>query len=259
MLRNLSLFHIALVVLCSASFVCAQPQPERQRFTLEGQIVGLQGSLLQVKGSDGTPWLLKVEVKPEDMQLSGTAEKGWIAPGMFVSFTGKFDGRGNSQEPVAEVTVFTPREGTPLGVTEEATIDGGSLFGADTAKPKKKGADEISTYLVNGRVAGVARDGKLNVVAGGTRISVELAENAVVKVEVSDPRLIRPGDSIEAGGWYYQRGKGVINGKLLVQAQPFKAPEDPKKARIRAREEAERARKADKQDAPEPAADKTPQ
>ncbi|EAQ82505.1 hypothetical protein [Blastopirellula marina] len=249
-------FLTTVILLCASSVALAQPKPERQNFTIKGQIVGMQGAIMQVKADDGTPWLLKVEVKPEDMQLSGAAEPGWIAPGMFVSFTGKFDGRGNSQEPVSEVTVFTPREGTPLGVTEEESLDGiSSLFGGDdgSSKPKRKAADEITTYLVNGRVAGVARDGKLNVVAGGTRVSVELAEDAAVKVSVSDPRLIRPGDKLEAGGWYYQKGQGIISGKLLIEAQPFAAPEDPKKARIRAREEAERARKGEMPKA-EPAA-----
>ncbi|MCC9607582.1 hypothetical protein LOC68_12020 [Blastopirellula sp. JC732] len=246
MLRTVPFLTVALF-LCASSVLLAQNK-ERQKFTIKGEIVGMQGNVLQAKASDGAQWLLKVEVKPEDMQLSGTAEKGWLAPGMFVSFTGKFDGRGNSQEPIAEVTVFTPREGTPLGVTEEASLGGvGNLFGGDGgeegSKPRKKAADEISTYSVNGRVSGVSRDGKLNVVAGGTRLTIELADETEVKVVVSDPRLIRPGDKFEADGWYYQKGQGIVSGKFMVEAQPFTAPEDPKQARIRAREEAERGRR----------------
>ncbi|TWT33237.1 hypothetical protein [Blastopirellula retiformator] len=258
MLRTIPWLTVALLLSVSSA-VLAQNK-ERQKFTLQGEIVGMRGPLLQAKAADGTPWLLKVEIKPEDMQLTGTAEKGWVAPGMFVSFTGKFDGRGNSQEPIAEMTVFTPREGTPLGVTEEASLGGlGNLFGGGDdggSKPRKKAADEISTYLVNGRVAGVSRDGKLNVIAGGTRLTVELAEEAEVKVSVSDPRLIRPGDKFEADGWYYQKGQGIVSGKFLVEAQPFTAPEDPKMARIRAREEAERARRGEmKKDEGAPAAE----
>lgn len=254
-MRRTSALLTVLLALSASSVLLAQGANQREKFTLKGDIVAIQGPLLQAKAADGTAWLLKVEMKPQDMELTGTAEPGWIAPGMFVTFTGKFDGRGNSQEPISEVTVFTPREGTPLGVTEEESLGGlGNLFGGGgeegNAKPKKKAADEITTYSVNGRVSGVSRDGKLSVVAGSARMTVELAEDAAVKVVVSDPRLIRPGDKFEADGWYYQKGQGVISGKFMVEAQPFTAPEDPKKARMRAREEAEKARRGEEPAAP---------
>ncbi|PQO41349.1 hypothetical protein [Blastopirellula marina] len=253
-MRRTSTFLTVLLTLSATSVLLAQGAKQREKFTLKGDIVAIQGPLMQAKAADGTQWLLKMEIKPQDMELTGTAEPGWVAAGMFVTFTGKFDGRGNSQEPITEVTVFTPREGTPLGVTEEESLGGlGNLFGGggeDSPKPRKKAADEISTYSVNGRVSGVSRDGKLSVIAGSTRMTVELAEDAEVKVVVSDPRLIRPGDKFEADGWYYQKGQGVISGKFMVEAQPFTAPEDPKKARMRAREEAERARRGEEPAAP---------
>ncbi|PHS15247.1 MAG: hypothetical protein COA78_05270 [Blastopirellula sp.] len=179
---------------------------------------------MQIQLKDPQPWVFQIKVNAKDMQVNGTAEAGWIQPGMYVSFTGVFDDKGISQAPVASVTVFTPSPSIVLGVTkEEAAPD--FINGASEEAPAS------SKFAVLGRVTGKSRDGKLTVAAGSTKVAIELTEDAAVKFEISaEPRLIRLGDTIEGEGWYFEKGKGIMDKNMTVtSAEPLKGPEVKKR------------------------------
>ena len=96
--------------------------------------------------------------------------------------------------------------------------------------------EEASKYTVVGRLSGVARDGKWSVTAGKAKVTVEVAEDAKISVELPDPRLIRIGDTVKGTVYYYNQGVGILKGEVEVEAaEPFAAPEDPREARRKSR------------------------
>ncbi|MEX1042383.1 MAG: hypothetical protein WDZ51_17250 [Pirellulaceae bacterium] len=203
----------------------ARPGQERQRMSIEGKLTAVQGNVMQVQNKDGKPWILRVDSRPTDITVQGEAEKGWVQPGMFIYFTGKFDRRGNGAEPVSKINVFTPNPENQLrpGVTE---VPG---FG---------GEGGATDYEVVGRVAGVARDGKWTVAAGNQKLTVEVADDAEIEVNMANPLLIQIGDTVKGDGIYYTAGQGILSGHIEIDAaNPFKAPEDKRSRRGKDKED----------------------
>ncbi|MGY8769378.1 MAG: hypothetical protein ACKVH8_13250 [Pirellulales bacterium] len=238
---------IALVASASSSYA---QKKEKVKMSVNGTILDMRGNLIQIKLKDADPWVFQINVKPQDMQVNGTAEPGWVQPGMYVSFTGQFDEKGISQAPVSSLSVFTIREEIQLGVTKvESAPD--FINGASEEAPAS------SKFEVLGKITGKSRDGKLTVAAGRTKIAFEFAEDAAVTFGMSDPSLIRKGDKIEGDGWYYEKGKGIMDLRLTVtSAEPFKGPEEKKRRTTTKRttekktEEAAEADKKERADAP---------
>lgn len=203
----------------------ARPGQERQRMSIEGKLTAVQGNIMQVQNKDGKEWVLRVDARPTDIIVQGEAEKDWVQPGMFVYFSGKFDRKGNGKEPVSKINVFTPNPENQLrpGVTE---VPG---FG---------GEGGVADYEVVGRVAGVGRDGKWTVAAGSQKLTVEVADDAEIEVNMANPMLIQLGDTVKGDGIYYTAGQGILSGHIeIAAANPFKAPEDKRSRRGRDKED----------------------
>ncbi len=122
------------------------------------------------------------------VEVSGTAGVSLLAPGMVVRFQANVDSKGRGSAPIRVLHVATPSgEAKPTAVTP--------------------GLDE----MVIGKVVQLKR-GILSVrVDAGKirRLTLPLADDAVVEVATSQIGLIRPGDTIELKGRLWT-GEGAL-------------------------------------------------
>jgi len=220
-----------------------RPGQKQERTNLTGTLTAAQAPLIKLKPEKGNQeWTIRVDSKPDEIVVRGEAEKGWVRPGMFVHFEATLDKKGVGQSAVSEVSVFTPTPQLELGVTQSGGLPEFSAIGSEEENASSE--EEVSKYTVVGRLSGVARDGKWSVSAGRAKVTVEVAEDAKISVELPDPRLIRIGDTVKGTVYYYNQGVGVLKGEVEVEAaEPFPAPEDPREARRNRRTKA-------KEDAP---------
>ncbi len=203
-----------------------QPGQKQERTEINGSLTAAQGKLIKVKNGNDE-WILRVDSKPEDIVVRGEAEKGWVRPGMFVHFEATLDKKGFAQEPVKEVSIFTPGQNIELGITEAGAA--GFSTEEDSASAEEA---ETATYTVVGRLASVTRDGRWSITAGRDRANVEVADDAKISVEVSDPTLIRIGDKVKGTVYYYNKPTGILRGQVEVEAvNSFTAPEENTRAR----------------------------
>lgn len=206
-----------------------QPGQKQERISIEGKLTAVQGKFIQVQHKETQPWYLRVDSKPDQIIVRGEAEKGWVRPGMFVTFDAVLDKRGMSQAPVTQVSVFTPTPQIQLGITEAGALPS---FSDDSSSGSAASEEDTATYTVVGRLSGVARDGKWNVTAGRARASVEIADDAKISVELPDPTLIRIGDTVKGTAYYYNQGAGIFKAEVEIDAaEPFAAPEEKKRTR----------------------------
>jgi hypothetical protein len=122
------------------------------------------------------------------VDVNGTAAVSLLAPGMLVRFQANVDGKGRASTPIQLLHVATPTaEAKPTAVTP--------------------GIDE----MIVGKVVQLKR-GMLSVrVDAGKirRLTLPLAEDAVVEVATSQIGLVRPGDVIEIKGRLWT-GEGAL-------------------------------------------------
>lgn len=122
------------------------------------------------------------------VDISGTAGLSLLSPGMVVRLQAKVDGKGKATDPIRVIHVATPSaEVKPTAVTP--------------------GLDE----MVIGKIVHLKR-GILSVRVDAGRIrrlTLPLADDAVVEVATSQISLIRPGDRIEIKGRLWT-GEGAL-------------------------------------------------
>lgn len=203
-------------------------QRGRERIQLEpfaatGTIAGVGRGRIQMVTVTQQKWL--VAVSPQAVvHVTGTAEPDFLRPGMFVRFTAALDKKGKGQEPVSELTIFTPSAEMGIGVWPEGMAVGdvgaeqpaqppnpfGGAFGVGTpAAPADTGR-----YMVAGRLV-KERNGKLLVHFGRGSAEIELAENPTIKVDVADYTVAKQGDSISV-----TKGQMYPNQPMILQANP---------------------------------------
>ncbi|MBI1248369.1 hypothetical protein GC197_11100 [bacterium] len=206
-----------------------KPGEKPKKLDLVGRLTAAQAPLIKVKPEKANEeWVIRVESKPDEISVKGEAERGWVKPGMFVTFDATLDKKGMGQEPIGEVSVFAPGPTIQLGVTEAAAA-GFSAEGEESAAPA-----ESAKYNVVGRLSGVSKDGKWSVTAGRAKVTVEVAEDAKISVDLPDPRLIRIGDTVKGSVTYFNQGAGILKGLIEIEAaEKFPAPEDPRARRTR--------------------------
>ncbi|MBW3596982.1 MAG: hypothetical protein KY475_06870 [Planctomycetes bacterium] len=213
----------------------------KQNLSMDGVLQGVQAGLLQVVSEEGEPWLVKVEARPENVTYQASAEPGWLRPGMFVQFKGRFDNRGKAMAPVSQMTVFTPNAETRLGAYPDESLQAtADLFGDEQAEPVAKPQAETVALNVAGRLAG-AEGGKMRIAAGNAVLEAELDEKPTILVELSNIALARQGDKVSVNGWYLQKGQAWANRLLVRAAAPL---EGPKKERPISPEERKKALEA---------------
>jgi len=206
-----------------------QKKPDKVK--IDGEFIAARGNLVKIKKGN-EEWLLKVTSKPESIVFRGEADPSWVRPGMFVTFEAKLDPKGFSEDPIKEVSVFTPGENTEFGLIEEGSggLEGFSL-GEDepmevVEAPEEEKADEDDegkkTYTVVGQVRSVAKTGRWEITGDKRKriANVLVAEDAKVDVELYAPpmQLIQPGDKFKATGSSMEKGKAIVSGELEIEA-----------------------------------------
>jgi hypothetical protein len=225
----LSLLIVPAAVVFSA--IARGQNLEQEPLALAGTLKGVApGGVLQVAANEKEVWNIKVEANPQDISFSGTAEKTFLKPGMFVELRGQITKRGVVMEPVSSLTVFTPSDARPVGVEADGPAggDGGGLFNdaKEEKKPdpkekkatKAKGDDTV--YRIAGAVSKVSRGGEVTVSAGGAQVKFNLAEECKISVDMNELTFASAGDKVNVQGWFYkgQPGNGVANRKVEITA-----------------------------------------
>jgi hypothetical protein len=190
-----------------------------QKFELKGVVKAIQPGFVQVQGSNGEVWVVKVDNTTKSLKMEGHADRSWLQPGMFVQFDNRFNARGQPVTLVSEVKIFTPTEKTQFG-----------------AVPLAERAEEVAVeqpvetmnMRVTGRLMGYKND-QISVMAGSTPVSVKLAPILTISVDVADYRLARAGDTIHVTGRYLVKGRGVADRMEIKGGAVFTAVKQEKR------------------------------
>jgi len=220
-----------------------QPQPTAAPVTFSGTLQDMKGGLLEVASASQGPFLVKIDPRHTKVKCTGTAEKEFLRPGLYVRFSGDFDNRGAAKGELAELAIVSLSETVRQGVVQNSP--------AGLAEPpKKKVKYEGGNYLVIGQIKGVKND-QLEVTVPGvpSGLKVSLAETAKINVEADDVSLVQQGDEIEVKGNLVQPGQNgqpgqVVAGDVTIKlAKPLSAQSKKKPSKFLA---VPRGKKSDK-------------
>ena len=190
-------FFMALAIsTATADAALAQGQgwlpPDATMFEKEGTVAGVAPGAIQMLTDQNSPWIIQVS-RQSQVKITGTAELGFLRPGIPIKFTGEIDAKGVLQAELAELEIFTPAGKGSVGVFPTGA--------EEAAKPIAK--LEPGSYEIRGKVV------KLNdreiTIAAGKKITGTLAEDAKIAVNVSDISVAQKDDALTVKGFYYAR------------------------------------------------------
>ena len=209
-----------------------------QPVDVAGSIAQMGPASIAVTAANGRTWILKLQPGTTKIKITGTAEPEMLTQGTSVRFTARIDKRtSKAQDKIGAITIFTPTQGVTertLGVElasehpqgnvddanapllpPEAAAGTGTLDdGAGGKSPKKrppaaKGPDksvpDVANYDVCAEIVS-NRNGHMVVSVQNRflkpRITVDLAADARIDLDLGDLSLAKPGDKIQAEGFY---------------------------------------------------------
>lgn len=222
------IFLVALLLLTPAPLLAQGKGQGKmgEKISASGTIKAIAPGALHVMSTEGDQWQVAIDPKAE-VVVTGSATPSFLRAGMLVKFSGKFNKRAESVEPLPSLTVFTPRQPTRRQ-GEEPSADVSDLakglfkFDEPAAEEEKKKAPESFDVSSGGAIVS-ARGGKVAVRSPQGTFKITLADDAMVDLDVSDYRLARPGDKVEIEGWTYQGDvtKVVANRIAIRLAEPL--------------------------------------
>jgi hypothetical protein len=177
--------------------------PGAQAFEEEGTVKGIAPGGIQLMTKRNQPWLIQVVPRQTVFKITGTAEPGFLQPGIPVRFTAAVDEKGVLSDELQELEIYTPEGKNGVG-TFPAGAD-------ETAKPVAKLTE--GTYDFRGKVV-VYRDGELTVIAG-KKVTGKVSADAKITVNVSDPRFAQAEDLIKVRGWERSPARGGMPGTAI--------------------------------------------
>jgi hypothetical protein len=188
-----------------------QPQVPKTNFQAKVTVKEVGAGMFKAETDDGEQWIVKVEAQPKDIIYNAAADANFLRPGQFVRLAGKVNRRGQTAEKVSDVTVFTPKPDTRLGlIAEETRSSDPDLFVDPRAEKRSKPKPSVladPTYDISGRLTKVTRT-ELTIDAAGTVVRAQLADKLGVSLVLADLSYLRAGDKVEFGGWYITGTKG---------------------------------------------------
>ncbi len=193
-------------------------QPKAQEVEVEGSIVAVMPAGVQIKTLTGQGWMFRVSPKAQ-VHLTGTAEKSFLKPGVFVEFAATLDQKFHATSKVMALTICSPSPQKFPGLFPEG--GGLQLSEQPGPKPKKKEVPGPGNYQVVGAIMGV-KDGQYSVRTPQALVVFELDDNAEIKVDFTTPQGLmyaRPGDQIMVKGVAFHEGMGEareVTVKLLT-------------------------------------------
>ncbi len=213
---------VALLLLLAATNVgwSQNQKAERQQVKISaaGTIAGIGPGYLLVVSQAGDRWQVAIDPRA-DVTVTGTATPSFLRAGMLVKFSGKFNKKAESVQPLSSLTIFTPKPVAPERrgqrgeeIDPEIAERAKTLFKIKEESPedsKKVKPPETFDIASAGAVVS-ARGGKVQVRAPEAAFKIELADDAQLALEVNDYRLAKEGDKVEIEGWGYGDDKTKV-------------------------------------------------
>ena len=232
-MRRLAFFAAAVALalaICSPGLAAddSNRPPGAEALAATGKIEAVSDDGVRVKVSDTDTWLVQIRPGETKLEVSGTAEPGYLRNGMHVRLSGEIDGKGNLQSEIESLAVFTPQGKNALGLFDEKDT-------SSTAKPVKKFAP--GSYQIRAKVLSI-KDKDLVLLAGGKKIYGTLAAEPEVKVVAEDLAMVQEGDEATIAGWYLpatkaaaqKPGQAVAEELTITLAKPLVAAKKPARA-----------------------------
>ncbi len=182
------------------------PQPER--FSASGTVEGVLPGKIKLKSTTDQIWIVNVG-KGTDVVVKGEAALEVLARGMWIRATMALDRKGKMKDPLSALTVISRKEDTVVGVFPVQQPGG-----FDTLDPSSAPDPNATTdYDVVGMLTGLKKGKHLLKTQAGNQvvdIEFELAEEAVVTLNIDDYGIAKPGDDITVSGMILQQAQGDV-------------------------------------------------
>jgi len=220
--RTLTVFALLLLVV-EAAPAQGRRQPQRREppkiptdpFTAGGTVQAVWLGRIHIHTILDQDWMIWFAPNAK-IQVTGTAEPGFLARGMFVRCRVTVDQKGFGDAPVEELVLFTPSPENPVGAWPEGSEPGTEHEGGMQDHPAvgrrgRQPPPEKATYTIAGQITSVRKD-LFTVNSGRGVVRFKVHEKAKINVDFADYTTAKPGDKIEI-----TKGK-MIRG-LLGRAQ----------------------------------------
>lgn len=212
-------FAILLLLASLPNVTFAQKEKadtKTEKVSASGTISAVGPGYLHVVSQAGDQWQVALDPKAE-VTVTGSAHPSFLRSGMLVRFSGKFNKKAESVQPLSSLTIFTPKPVAPRqgrGEDGEADVSDRTkgLFKIEEPKAEdKKTAKPPETFDISSAGAVVsARGGKVQVRAPEAAFKIALTDDATLALEVNDYRLAKAGDKIDLEGWGYIEDKTKV-------------------------------------------------
>lgn len=238
--RTIAVFSFGLMLAMLPTMAAAQQQqPPKETLRGDGIVIGIANGAIQVELATGKKWIVYLPDSSANIEVEGQAVLGWLQRGMFVSFAGVFDSKGNAHADVNDLMIFQPNKDTKLGAQRDGIAGANKELFGGTNDPD---AVQTARFLISARVLNI-KDGKMAVAAPGFQTVVPLADKVTIRVKSNDPRLVRLGDKVNVDAWYYTAQAQLMKAKAsrlkFIADKPFGYVEKPKPKKPAKKEEAE--------------------
>lgn len=197
----------------------------------KGNIVEVGPQGIQIKDSDGKTLFIGFDQKTK-IAVTGTAEPGFLSPGLLVRFTATMTNKGQVQDKITELAVVEASETNKVGAQPDLE-PGKSLKEAEKEGPV--------TWIVVAPIRSFKNNQLM--VAAGKAIKAEVAEDCKITVDVTNYGIAQEGDEIAVVGKLLQdsqtMGDVTIPGQVLAEkvditlVKPLTAPGKKKGAKAR--------------------------
>ena len=195
----------------------ALAQMQKEQVSGAGTFKEAAPPLMQIQNASGQPVVIHLnEIKPQDLSFTGAADASFLKVGMCVQFSALVNKRMQVTEPVADVTVFVPREGQELSIAADNVgggVGAGDLFNESKEKEEVKKpvkgkkpikADMAVAYRVAGEITKITKAGEMTITADGVSVKAKLADKAKISLDMASLDYAVAGDKVEYKGWCYK-------------------------------------------------------
>jgi hypothetical protein len=155
-------------------------------------ITGVGSLGLEVIDANGNKWRVVPEKKTCKIEVTGNADPSFLKPDMLVRYNAAFDKKGNATAAVNELEIISPL----------------MAMSATSMKNEMKVGEAIPNGEMTGHIKSI-KNNHFSVQNTNGTFSADLAPNAVVKVDVSEPQWVQAGDKVDVKGYYSQQGVAI--------------------------------------------------
>jgi hypothetical protein len=197
----------------------------------KGNIVEVGPQGIQIKDSDGKSLIVGFDQKTK-IAVTGTAEPGFLSPGLLVRFTATMTNKGQVQDKITELAVVEQSETNKVGAQPD-------LEPGKTLKEAEK--EGPVTWIVVAPIRSFKNNQLM--VAAGKAIRAEVADDCKITVDVTNYTIAQEGDEIAVVGKLLQDAQTMgdlsIPGQVLAEkvditlVKPLTAPGKKKGAKAR--------------------------